>query len=63
MILVLINLSDKAIRDYKLTLKDSPLAQGSYTLTPLMGSGGHASMSNQPVTELAPFTTYIFQVK
>jgi glycosidase len=63
MILVLINLSDKAIRDYKLTLKDSPLAQGSYTLTPLMGPGGDALMSDQPVTELEPFTTYIFQVK
>ena len=63
MILVVINLSKNPVNDYKLNFKDSPLGTGSFTLTGLMGITGELSLSGQPVPELAPFTTYIFQIK
>ncbi len=63
MILVLINLGAKPVSDYTLDLKNTPLVPGRFTLRPLMGTAGDLKMSGQPVTELAPFTTYIFQVK
>jgi glycosidase len=60
-ILVLINLDGKPISDYALDWNESGLTSG--TLTPLMGTTDPSTVSAQPVPELAPFTTYIFQVK
>lgn len=63
MILVVINLGTPPISDYKLNFKDSPLDAGSFTLTGLMGTAGELSLSDRPVRELAPFSTYIFQIR
>jgi glycosidase len=61
-ILVLINLDGKPIGDYALDWKDSSLTAGA-ALTPLMGASDSSTLSTQPVKELSPYSTYIFQVK
>jgi len=61
-ILVLINLDAKPYNDYALDWTASGVNTGT-TLAPLMGTTDSSAVSAQPVTELAPFTTYIFQVK
>jgi alpha-amylase len=59
-ILVLINLSEKPINDYKLDLKGI----SGTALLPLFGMDiGEFPLSDKPVDELAPFATYIFQIK
>lgn len=63
MVLTLINLSADPIRDYSLDLKDTPLATGSHSLAPLIGASGALSVSSQPLPELQPHSTYIFEVK
>ena len=61
-ILVLINLDGKPTGDYALDWKDSGLTAGA-ALTPLMGASDSSTLSAQPVQELSPYSTYIFQVK
>lgn len=61
-ILVLINLDAKPYNDYALDWAASGLTMGT-ALTPLMGTPDSSTVSAQPVTELAPFTTYIFVIK
>jgi len=61
-ILVLINLDAKPYNDYALDWKDSGLTAGA-TLTPLMGTTDSSALNAQPVKELSPYSTYIFQVK
>ena len=59
-ILVLINLGEKPVSDYKLDLNEF----SGKTLIPLMGmEGGALPLSATPVGELAPYSVYIFQVK
>jgi glycosidase len=61
-ILVLINLDAKPYNDYTLDWATSGLNEGA-TLTPLMGIGDPSTLSARPVDELAPFSTYIFQIE
>ena len=71
-ILVLVNLGDAPLSDYTLTISKSPLGAGEYTLTALMGTVAPATLSvdanggfakETPLPQLAPFGTYILQVK
>jgi hypothetical protein len=57
-----LQLEAKPYSDYALNWNKSGVTMGT-TLTPLMGTTDSFTMSAQPVTELTPFTTYIFQIK
>jgi alpha-amylase len=61
-ILVLINLDAKPNSDYALDWNKSGITMRA-TLTPLMGTSDSSTVSAQPVTELAPFATYIFVIQ
>jgi glycosidase len=59
-ILVLINLGEDAVTDYKLDITGLTGA----SLLPLLGADRtEIPLSPQPVAELAPFGVYIFQLK
>ncbi len=69
--LVLANLKNEPIKDYGLALKSSALAEGTYSLAPLYGSGEFGSVqidaggtfsAYQPLTEIPPYSMYILQV-
>ena len=55
-------LDAKPYSDYALDWNKSGMTMGT-TLTPLMGTTDSSTVSAQPVTELTPFTTYIFQIQ
>jgi len=68
--LVLANLKNEPIRNYGLALKNSGLAEGTYSLAPLYGSGNFASLqinadgtssTYQPLAEIPPYGMYILQ--
>ncbi len=60
-VLIMINLGDQAVRDYSLDLQGiSP----NVSFIPLLGmEGTKLPASSQPITELPPYSTYIFQIK
>jgi alpha-amylase len=69
-ILVLVNLSKDEVTDYGLSLIEGPL-NGEYESVPIVGEGpfenpvvnGQGGLSGyQPLTRLAPFSTYIIQL-
>ena len=70
-VLILVNLGKEPITDYKLSLADAALADGTLTLTALFGraqasplevSGGKFS-AYKPLSELPPYQTYLFEIK
>ena len=63
MILILINLTPQLLGDYSLNLIGTPLENGKHQLTPLMGAGDNTNTMSQPVAELAPYSTHLFQIK
>ncbi|MCL5611647.1 MAG: alpha-amylase family glycosyl hydrolase [Chloroflexi bacterium] len=69
--LILANLKNERVKDYSLTLKSSALAEGTYSLAPLYGSGNFGSLqmnaggtfgAYQPLAEIPPYGMYILQV-
>ncbi len=71
-ILVITNLSKKAMSDYSLSLKQSPLASGQYHAAPLMGNASAASLTidaqggfdvYKPVAMLSPNSMVILQLQ
>jgi len=71
-ILVLINPGEETLADYTISLDKSSIPAGEYTLTALMGAGDFAPLrvdanggftKATPLPELAPFGTYIVQLK
>ncbi|MBI5932607.1 MAG: alpha-amylase [Chloroflexi bacterium] len=70
-ILVLVNLTDAPISNYKLTLNEKLLPNRSFTPALLLGAGNVNALSvvkggfvgYQPLDELAPYGSYIFLVK
>ncbi len=70
-ILILVNLTDAPISNYKLTLKEKLLPNRSFTPALLLGMGNVNSLSvakggfvgYQPLDELTPYGSYIFLVK
>jgi alpha-amylase len=61
-ILVLINLDEKPTSEYTLDWANSDFTAGT-TLTSLMGAIDSTTVSAQPVKELPPYSTYIFQIQ
>jgi len=70
-ILIIVNLKDETISDYKLSLKENILTDGTFLPASLFGtlqaqpleiSGGQFT-GYQPISELLPYQTYIFQLK
>jgi glycosidase len=68
MILVVVNLSDTAISNYNLTLRDAVIKPGAYSLSPLFGEGSFTSLQVDPdgkfkdfklLAELPPYGKYI----
>ncbi len=70
-LLVLVNLSQQPISDYKLTLADKKLPDGSYNPTTVFGSGqartlqvtGQTFSAYTPLSALAAYTTYVFTLE
>jgi hypothetical protein len=66
-----INLSDQSISDYKLTLKDEVLIDGTYTAESLFGDdqvqGPEVTRSvfkdYKPLNELNPFSTLVVKLQ
>ena len=70
-ILVVVNLTDKSISDYELSLRESPLPDGTIPARSLFGtieaipvtvSGGGFS-GYRPVPELLPYQSYLFELE
>ncbi len=70
-ILILANLGDKAISDYGLSLGESMLIPGEYTLSPLLGNGSFTALSVnkngqfsdfQLLKEVPPYGMYILKI-
>jgi alpha-amylase len=69
-ILVLINLTRKAINNYNLSVKNVPVPDGKYFLAPMFGTGTFPSLSIvnhdfenfKPLEELPPYGIYIFNL-
>lgn len=62
MIFVLINLSGESVRDYALDLA-SPVFSSSSMMEPLLGTANSLTITSQPLAELPPFSTFLFQIK
>jgi glycosidase len=70
-ILVLINLSDKPLTDYKISTSNADIANQVYQLEPIFGDQSASPMTiadgkiidAQPLAELAPHSTNIFLLK
>lgn len=70
-VLVLINLSGSPIHDYALSAAQSSLPAGTYTLSPLLGTGAFAPLTVNsdggfsqvmPLPEIPPYATLILQL-
>jgi alpha-amylase len=70
-VLVLVNLSGEPISDYLLSVDESALAEGTYTLLTILGEGEFTPMTVTtggrfafyvPLEEIPPFATYIMQL-
>jgi alpha-amylase len=70
-VLVLINLTGNTVTDYTLSMEQSSLAEGSYTLTSILGEGEFAPVSVDsiggfsqyvPGVEVPPYGTFILQL-
>jgi alpha-amylase len=70
-ILILVNLGKTPISDYKLSLGESTLTDGTLTLTSLFGAAQAQPLEitsgkfngYKPLNELAPYRTYLFDLK
>lgn len=70
-ILVTVNLSDKPVSGYQLSLADSLLSDGTHSMDVLFGTGSVTALqvsagkfaSYQPKAELAPFETLVVLIK
>jgi len=71
-VLVLVNLSGEPISDCSLSVAQSDLAEGSYTLAAIMGGGDFAALTVDgsggfsdyvPVSQLPPYSTFILQLQ
>ncbi|MBI5944301.1 MAG: DUF3459 domain-containing protein [Chloroflexi bacterium] len=70
-ILIVANLGNAPIADYKLDLSENILSDGSLTPTTLFGAGeaqllevtGGKFSGYKPFTELPPYQTYLFEIK
>ena len=71
MILVVVNLSDTAISNYNLTLRDAVITPGAYSLSPLFGEGSFTRLQVDPdgkfkdfklLAELPPYGKYILEL-
>jgi glycosidase len=70
-ILVTVNLSDKPVSGYQLSLVDSLLPDGAHSMNVIFGSGNASSLqvsggkfaAYQPKAELAPFETLVMLMK
>jgi glycosidase len=69
--LLLINLKGEAIRDYSLNVEKKSLSDGTFTLQSLLGTTSANPLSvmggifteYKPLSELPPYSAYIFQLK
>ncbi len=69
-ILILINLTNNPINNYVLSLQTASLPDGSYQISPVLGTGmgpgiiisGGKFINLQPLAELTPYSTYILQI-
>jgi len=70
-ILVLINLKGTPVSDYALSLKEKPIADGTFSPLSLMDAtqavqltiNGGTFTDYKPISELPPYQAYIFQIK
>jgi glycosidase len=71
-ILVLVNLTGTPIADYGLSVQESSLAPGTYSLLPILGTGPFAALTSNagggfddfvPAPEIPPYATLILQLQ
>jgi glycosidase len=71
-LLAVVNLTGDTISDYSLSLTQSDLEEGSYSLAAIMGTGDISGLTVDasggfsgfvPLTSLPPYSTYIFQLQ
>ncbi len=57
-VMVVINLSDKAVTDYYLTLEESSVSTGDYSAFPILGAEAEAELTTLTINEKGGFTDY-----